>query len=450
VQPAARAGTISDVHEGILMKRFSLLTSGVAFAASVLASVPGSRCYAAGDTSEVTTLAALLTMARADNPEIKAAEARYQAMRQRPIQERTLPDPTLGVRYHNEQSDRITFGESDFSFVEFFAEQEIPFPGKLGLRGDMASREAEREGAMRDVSVFMVLAKVAASFTDLMVVDRSTDILGESLDTLGLIVEQANVSYRVGTAAQQDVLRATVERDMLKERLTMLVQKRTAAAATINSLLNRSGDRIFPRVVWSDVLPSIPPLSVLTEELAVQAPELRAAQEDRLKTEAELELAHREYLPDLAFMGAYTNKNGLFPEWELGMRMKLPLYFWRRQRAGVAEASYAREAAEHTQRNVRVSLEGRLRELYSMAEAAQRLIRLYTDSLIPQATLTLQSARASYAVGKVDFLTALNAFTAVLEYRMRYAEEVGNLSQARAEIGPLVGRGPLDWEEKSR
>jgi outer membrane protein, heavy metal efflux system len=421
----------------------------VAVAAALAAIVP-LRVAASAEVGNPPTLTRLLDVARSDNAEIRAAEARYRAMQQRPIQEGTLPDPMVGVRYHNERSDRITLGESEFSFVELFAEQEIPFPGKLGRRAEMASREAEREGAMRDATVLMVLAKVAVGLAGLTVVDRSTEILHESVEALGLMVEQSAASYRVGAAAQQDILRATLERDALQERLIMLAQKRAAAAATMNHLLNRSRGEPFPPVGWSDAVPTLAPLATLSEEIAKQAPELRAAREDVLKADAALGLARREYLPDFAFMTAYTNKNGLFPEWEVGMRLKVPLYFWRRQRAGVAEATFAKQSAEHTQQHVELTLEERLRELYSMAGAAQRLVRLYADSLVPQATLTLQSARSSYAVGKVDFLTTLNAFTALLDYRIRYAEELGNLFRARAEIGPLVGRGPLDWDEDVR
>ena len=415
-----------------------------------LAFALAAQTAAGDDRAPSPALASLLEIARSENAEIRAAEARYRAMQQRPIQESTLPDPMIGLRYHNEQSDRITWGESDFSFVELFGEQEVPFPGKLSLRAEMASREAEREGAMRDATVLMVLAKVAASFADLAVVDRSTDVLRESVEALGLMVEQSAASYRVGAAEQQDVLRATLERDALQERLTMLAQKRTTAEAAMNHLLNRSPAETFPHVAWSDALPGLPPLVALTAEIANAAPELRAAREDVLKSDAALDLARREYLPDLAFMTAYTNKNGLFPEWEVGMRLKVPLYFWRRQRAGVDEATFAKQAAEHAEQNVHLTLEEQLRQFYGMAEASRRLIRLYGDSLVPQATLTLQSARASYAVGKVDFLTTLNAFTVLLDYRIRWAEELGNLSRARAEIGPLVGRGPLDWQEDTR
>lgn len=397
---------------------------------------------APASAADQLTLAELLRAARTDNPEIRAAEARYQAMRQRPIQEGTLPDPTVGVRYHNEQSNRITFGESEFSFVEFSAEQEVPFPGKLGLRARMADREAEREGAMRDATILMVLARVASSYADLAVVDRSRELLTESQRVLDMMIEQANTAYGVGTAAQQDVLRGSLEREMLAERLTMLAQKRGVAQATVNALLARPPETDVAATKWSDAASTLPRREELQARLAAAAPELRAARENVLRSTAALDLAQREYLPDLAFMAGYTNKNGLFPEWEVGMRIRVPLYFWRRQKAGVAEATFAKTAAEESQRNVRSTLEGRLGEVASMGEAAARLVRLYREKLVPQASLTLESARASYAVGKVDFLTVLTAFTALLEYRMRYAEEIGNLQRARAEIAPLIGEPP--------
>ena len=73
--------------------------------------------------------------------------------------------------------------------------------------------------------------------------------------------------------------------------------------------------------------------------LADGSPALRAAAEEQLRAQEALRLARREYFPDFALMGAYMNKEELLPEWELGVRVKIPLYFWRRQRAGADAAS---------------------------------------------------------------------------------------------------------------
>ena len=105
------------------------------------------------DRPDALRLGPLLAEARARNPEIRAADARVLSMRERPVQEGTLPDPMVGLRYHDERSDRITSGNSDFSFVELAAEQPIPFPGKLDLTSAIAELEANRERGMRDATL---------------------------------------------------------------------------------------------------------------------------------------------------------------------------------------------------------------------------------------------------------------------------------------------------------
>ena len=388
-------------------------------------------------------LAAALASARADNPAIRAAEARVAAMQQRPSQEGALPDPMLGLRYHNESFDRLTLGESEFSYVELSLEQEVPFPGKLGLRQLVASREAERESAMRDATILMVLADTASRYHELALIDRTTELLNESRDVLQLIVRLATARYGVGEAAQQDVLRASLERSALEERVTMLEQKRTAAEAALNALLGRTDAApTQERFVFTPPAP-LESLDELERRLRDRAPDLRAAQEEVQRSDAALGLAERGYFPDFSLMGAYMNKNGLLPEWELGVRVTVPLYFWQRQRAAVAEQRQTKRAAEHARDGERLKLEARLRELHAMAATSGRLVDLYDRALIPEATRTLQSARASYEVGRVDLLTTLNAFSALLEYRMRAAEEQTNMKRARAEIGPLIGETPL-------
>ena len=223
----------------------------------------------------------------------------------------------------------------------------------------------------------------------------------------------------------------------------MLEQKRAAAEAAFNALLGRpASSAITGRFVFAPPAP-IEPFDELERRLRDRAPDLRAAQEEVQRSDAALDLAQRGYFPDFSLMGAYMNKNGLLPEWELGIRVTVPLYFWQRQRAAVAEESQTKRAAEHRRDGERLQLEARLRELHAMATTSGRLVDLYDSALIPEATRTLESARASYEVGRVDLLTTLNAFTALVDYRVRAAEEQTSIKRARAEIGPLIGETPL-------
>jgi outer membrane protein TolC len=154
-------------------------------------------------------------------------------------------------------------------------------------------------------------------------------------------------------------------------------------------------------------------------------------------------LARREYFPDFALTAAYMDKRELLPEWELGVRVSIPLYASSKQSRALAEASFAERAAEQERRRAELDTEARLAELHAAAESSRRLLALYRDSLIPSASLTFDSARASYATGRVDLMTALSPFVALLDYRIREAEETARLLGALAEIGPLVGETPL-------
>ena len=418
-------------------------TAAARSAAAVLCALAACGASAsAHDPPESLTLRAALERAAARNPAVDAARSRYLAMRERPRMEGALPDPTIGVRYHNEDWSP-TFGDSDCTYLEIGVEQEVPFPGKRGLRERIAGRDADRERAMRDATAAMVLGAVAARYAELAVAERSAEILAESEALFGLMLEQSTTRYAVGESEQSDVLRAAQERSELGERLAMVERRRLAARAALAALLDLESGPEAPTTAGLEEPPPVPSLESLRAKLAGASPELRAAEEDRLRAGDALRLAEREYYPDLAVMAAYMNKERLLPEWEIGVRVNVPLYFWRKQRAAVAEAVHAERAAEHARRNAELDLGARLADQHAMARAAERLVELYRRELIPQAETTLESARASYAVGRVDFLTTLTASSSLLEYRLRETEESGNLWKAIAEIATLVGESPL-------
>jgi hypothetical protein len=84
--------------------------------------------------AEHTDLATLRVYTLTHNPEISAMAQRWRAARARPSQEGSLPDPMVNTAHHNESFDRFTQGSSEFSWLRFGVEQEVPFPGKLGLK----------------------------------------------------------------------------------------------------------------------------------------------------------------------------------------------------------------------------------------------------------------------------------------------------------------------------
>jgi outer membrane protein TolC len=75
-----------------------------------------------------------------------------------------------------------------------------------------------------------------------------------------------------------------------------------------------------------------------------------------------------------------------------------------------------------------------------MAETASQLVTLYDKTVIPQASLALESSLSSYETGAVDFLSVLMNYTTVFDYQMNYYEELQNFYLALARLEEMTGR----------
>jgi hypothetical protein len=138
--------------------------------------------------------------------------------------------------------------------------------------------------------------------------------------------------------------------------------------------------------------------------------------------------------------GGYYYMGSMPPMYMIRADITLPLRLGRR-RAEVAERSSELAQARHAYEATAQSLHYRIREEYAMAEAAEKLIHLYRDTVIPQARFTIQSSLASYETGATDFLAVLMNHMAVIEYEMSYHEQMQDMHLALGPPRRNDGRG---------
>jgi cobalt-zinc-cadmium efflux system outer membrane protein len=386
-------------------------------------------------------LAAVIAYARQHNPEIRAASARADAAQARPSQAGALPDPMLDLAYHDEGFDRLQLGGTQFAFVKVGASQELPFPGKLGLKRQIATRDGKQARADARRVEADVIARIKVAYAEYAHLQELLDLLRRNRDLLQELARGAEAKYAVGEGIQQDVLKAHVELSLLVDRETTLEQRRQSETAELNALLNRAPEEPLGTAEHPVVRSLTRSLQEVTDAAYRQAPELQISNERVAGSESSLALAHREYLPDFVVRADYMYKSALQPEWEVGLGIKLPLYYAAKQRAGVNEAAAGLAVAEAERDSMRRSVAYRVKDLYLRAQAAERLVSLYQSTVVPQAHLALESATNAYGVGKVDFLTLLNSFTVMLEYEMRYHEELANFQKATAELEAITAEG---------
>jgi outer membrane protein TolC len=162
------------------------------------------------------------------------------------------------------------------------------------------------------------------------------------------------------------------------------------------------------------------------------------------RTELALNLARKDYYPDYTLTAGYFNQGSMAPMYMARVDFKLPVYFWRKQRAGVAEQASTAVQARHTFEATDQGLRFRIKDDYLMAQASWKLMELYGKTVVPQASLALESSLSTYETGSVDFLSVLSNFSMVLDYEMNYYEELASYYQALSRLEEMTARKLTD------
>ena len=399
---------------------------------------------AASAQEAVLRLQPLIQEALAVNPEIRADEKRWDAAKERPPQEGSLDDPMLSFEIVNLPTNSFSFAQDDMTMKQFSISQTFPYFGKRGLRSEVAQREANAIGQGYRDKRNEIVRKVKEVFYELYAIDRSLEVVEKNRDVLKEFVKIAETKYSVGKGIQQDVLKAQVELSKLLDEQIRLEQRRQAAGARLNAILNHPPQTPLGRTdeVSKDELRV--DLKDLQEKALENRPLLKALQEEIERSKAANALARRKYFPDLTMSVGYgfredsrmVNRSDMF---SAGFTINIPLYFRTKQDRQVAETSAMIDSAREQYQAVRNEVLSLVKELAADLEKGSKLIDLYQTGLIPQARLSLDSAIAGYQVNRVDFLTLLDNRLTLFNFEKEYYRVLGEYQTSLAKLEWVIG-----------
>lgn len=391
------------------------------------------------------SLKALLAEALNNNPEILASQKRYEAARQRPSQASSLPDPMFspGFASNGRPWPGAGLGKEPTSNIGFMVSQEVPWPGKRKLQGDMAVKEYEAEFQNYTQAQLSVVSRIKQAYYRRAYAFEVVEVLDRNIDLLRRLLKITEARYSVGKAAQQDVFKAQTQISILATKRIQLEREKRAREAEIVSLLNRAPGSSLEK-----------PDALLPQEMKVGLEELYEAakqnspmllKDEKMIQRAELavNMARKEYYPDYTIKAGYFNMGSMPPMYQLSADFKIPLYFFRKQRPAVTEQSQTLAASRRDYEASNQSLHFRIKDDQLMAETSNQLIKLYSQTVIPQSSLALESSLSSYETGSVDFLSVLMNYVTVVEYEMNYYEELQNYYLAVSRLEEMTGRNLL-------
>ena len=380
----------------------------------------------------------LIEEAFQQNPEIQAAKQRWEAAKARIPQVQTLPDPIVGFTYRGPDIAREG---------RFQVQQQFPFPGKLGLKGEIAGKAADQASQYYKAVQLRVIAQLKTAYYTLHFIHESIKVVNKNLVILNGLEKTAEVRYKVGKGIQQDVFRAQVELSREMERLTSLEQEQHSIRAELNRILNHPPTT--PLGIPEE--PTLTPLTYTLEELITlvkqRAPLLQVQAHGIERSQSAVALAQREYYPDfIVRLGAIQSFRSDALQDAFGMLgIKVPLYYATKQTYGEKEALAKLEGARKDYDTVLQASLFRLKDNFVRAQRAERLVKLIGQAIIPQASLALESAMAGYGVGKVDFLTMLDNVLRLQQDELDLHRQKTDHEIAVARIEEVIGQ-PLQGQ----
>lgn len=388
----------------------------------------------------VLKLDEVVKVALEKNPAVLSASHTVSAERAKASQASALPDPTFGVGWMgNPRPFSVQTGDPS-SYRSVNAMQMLPFPGKRSLRGQLAGKDADASQWDLEAVRRRVVTDVKSAYYDYWYYDKAIRTTQENRDLLTKLSEIAEARYRVGKGMQADVLRSQVEISMLLQKLTTLEQQRATAQARLNTLLSRDPDSPLPPA--ADVTgPSR--LTYSLEELYKLAgendPEYQRMQRMVERNQLAMNLAHKDYLPDLSVGYMYEQRPAMPDMHGFTFTVNIPVFYRSKQREEVQQAKEEELSASSARDNRQNELYFDLKQNYLAAKASENLLKLFSQGVVPQSSLALESSMSAYQVGNVDFLTLIGNFTTVLNYQTDYYRELANYQTSLARMEAVTG-----------
>ena len=387
------------------------------------------------------SLPSLVDEALRNNRDILAAQKRYEAAKQRPAQEASLPDPTLSLGYtaNGGPWPVAGIGTAATSNAGIMISQEVPFPGKRKLRGEIAQTDAAAAFEQYRVVRLSVISRLEQAWHELHHAVVGIDYVHRYQELLRHILDVAQARYSVGQGSQQEIFKAQTQFSIFETELLRFQQEKTTRTIEINALLNRAPDTPveIPLDIPTGELPAT--LDQILKEARANSPSLAIEQKLVERSELAANLARKGYYPDYTLSGGYFNQGSMPSMWQVRVDVKLPAWFWDKQRAAVNEQYFTASEARHSYESRGVDLDARIRSDYTLAATSRKLIDLYEKSVIPEARLALESSMTSYETGSLDFLALYSNFMNLVDYELRDHEEIMQFHLALARLREMAG-----------
>lgn len=390
-------------------------------------------------------LGVLIEEGLSNNQSIKSLQSRIDAMKELESVAGALSDPRIGIGLLNLPVDSFRFGQEPMTQKQISVAQKFPWFGKLDLQTQRAALTTGQKEVMLIVEKLSLSKKIAEAYYDLGFVSKSQEINFRLIQMVQQILRSAESRYATGYGLQQNIFQAQVELSQLSDEKITLKKKRRVKEARINELLNRKSFESIKapsELDFSGIKISLPTLQNFAK---ANNPVLKAKEIEILKEQTNIDLAHKDYMPDFDMKLAYGQReeNAAGQNWDdffsAVVVMNIPLWKNSRQDKNLSAAIASHRSVEQSYQNLRESLGHQVDAMATELQDLQENFTLYKNSLLPQAGQWARAAKDAYEVDKVEFDTMIDAQIRLLKFELQAEKYLFDIYKKRAELETVIG-----------
>ena len=416
----------------------------------LLSAVSGSGVWAE-EAEFQRKLKAFISIALENNPALLEAQNKIKVSKEIPPQAGSLDDPILRFGLSNLPVDTFAFDEHVGTTKDITISQKLPFPGKLGLRTDMANKNVGIAEETYDDLKLRIIRDVKRSYFELCFVLAAIEITKQNKGLLEQFVTIAETKYSVGKGIQQDVIKAQGELSKNMDELIDLKKRKETEKGKLNTLMDLlpQSPLVIPHgITKSSFNYKIEELQSLAEEHRPVLEQIRLSKE---RYQIARKLAKKDYYPNFNVGFKYgqrengrANGIGTFqnrPDFVSAfVGINIPIWYKTKQSRKVAEQSYRVKVAQEAYNKVRNQIFLGIKKLMDQEAKSSETLTLIKTAILPQARQSLESALAGYGVDKVDFLSLLDTQVTLLNWEIKYHRELADYEKTLAKLEQTVGK----------
>lgn len=386
------------------------------------------------------SLGAVTRAVLADNPSVKEARAKWEAMRARVPQAAAWDD--LKISGSTRLGRFVDVATNSFTDQMLSVEQMIPLSGRNQSRARIAAAEAL--GGLEELrrKELDVVGKARAAYFRLAKDYALLELNRANEASLTQTLEISRARLEVGNLGQADVLTAEGEVARIAETRRDLERAISDDATQLKVLMNRDPFSPLGKPAASSAHAALPPVERLRSLIFSNRPEVRMAEAGVTGAKAKLELAKREWIPDPALSLEAQRYNGasqVASEVGIGISFNVPWLNGKKYRAGEREAQSGVEAAQRALEGARTEALGMLRDQLQKIETFHHHVELFESRLLPLARQAVQTNRTNYESGKTGFLEMVVTDRGLREVEAVSRQHLADYQMAVAELDALVG-----------